>query len=349
MSYFRDNVEAMEGYQPGEQPRVAKFIKLNTNENPYAPSGAVARAIETAVTQGLARYPDPSAEAFRQRAAQLHGVEPNWILCGNGSDDILTIVTRALVGEGERMRMPYPTYVLYETLANIQGAIYDPIPYEQDWSLGDSFTSGTDGLKLAVIASPNSPSGTVIEPAKIAEIADRLPCPLLVDEAYADFASSDCLSLVAENEKIMVSRTMSKGYALAGIRFGYLVARPELIEQFAKVKDSYNCNALAIAAATAAIDDAAWLAETRGKILATRDRLTGRLREMGLAVTDSQANFVWATHPEIDLGTIYNDLKALQILVRYMGYPGWNEGLRITVGTDDQVDALLTAMTALLA
>lgn len=348
MSYFRDNVEAMAGYQPGEQPKIAKFIKLNTNENPYPPSTAVARAIESVLATGLSRYPDPTAEAFRQRAAQLHGVDPDWILCGNGSDDILTVVTRALVGQGERMRMPYPTYILYETLANIQGAAYDPIPYDEDWTLSDTFTSGTDDLKLAVIANPNSPSGTVLSPARIAEIADQLPCPLLVDEAYGDFAEEDCLSLVAQNEKIMVSRTMSKGYSLAGIRFGYLVAQPHLIEQFAKVKDSYNCNSLAIAAATAAIDDTAWLTETREKIAKTRTRLTERLREMGLHVTDSHANFVWATNPEINLGDVYDQLKQLQILVRYMGYPGWNEGLRITVGTDDQVDAFLTAISTLL-
>ena len=349
MSYFRDNIDAMDGYQPGEQPRVAKFIKLNTNENPYPPSDAVRRAIESVLAQGLARYPDPSAEAFRQRAAQLHGVEPNWILCGNGSDDILTIVTRSLVGQGERMRMPYPTYILYETLANIQGASYDPIPYDEDWSLSNAFTAASEDLKLSVIANPNSPSGTVLPPERISELADQLPCPLLVDEAYADFAETNCLSLVAENDKIMVSRTMSKGYALAGIRFGYLVAQPHLIEQFAKVKDSYNCNALAIAAATAAIDDTAWLAETREKILTTRERLTSRLRDLGLTVTDSQANFVWATHPDVDLGDIYDQLKTLQILVRYMGYPGWNEGLRVTVGTDDQVDAFLTAITTLLS
>ncbi len=349
MSFFRDNIEAMSAYQPGEQPRVAKFIKLNTNENPYPASAAVNRAVESTLAGGLARYPDPTAEAFRQRAGQLHGVDPDWILCGNGSDDILTVVTRALVGEGQRMRMPYPTYVLYETLANIQGAVYDPIPYEEDWSLGDAFTAGTDDLKFAVIANPNSPSGTVLSPGEIVRIADRLPCPLLVDEAYADFSETNCLSLVAENDKIMVSRTMSKGYSLAGIRFGYLVAQPHMIHHFNKVKDSYNCNALAIAAATAAIDDQAWLAETRGKIFATRERLTGRLREMGFDVTDSQANFVWATHAEADLGSVYEQLKSLQILVRYMGYPGWNEGLRVTVGTDDQVDAFLTAMTTLMA
>ncbi|REJ70098.1 MAG: histidinol-phosphate transaminase [Planctomycetota bacterium] len=348
MTYFRPNIEAMAAYQPGEQPRVAKFIKLNTNENPYPPSSAVRRAIETVLDGGLVRYPDPAADVFRRRAAELHGVEPDWILCGNGSDDILTIVTRALVGERERMRMPYPSYILYETLADIQGAQYDPIPYEQDWSLGGTFTSGADDLKLAIIANPNSPSGTQIAPRQIAEFAERLPCPLLVDEAYVDFASADCISLVRENEKVMVARSLSKGYALAGIRFGYLIAQPPLIERFMKVKDSYNCNALAIAAATAAIDDRSWLAEMRTKVLATRTRLIERLRDVGLQVTDSEANFVWATQPELDLGRVYEQLKEMQVLVRYLGYPGWNEGLRISVGTDDQVDAFLNALGATL-
>lgn len=348
MTYFRKNIEAMQAYQPGEQPRGGKFIKLNTNENPYPASPAVARAISAMVEQGLAKYPDPTADSFRRRAGDVLGVDPSWILCGNGSDDILTILTRALVGEGERLRIPSPSYILYETLAEIQAASAEVVPFNSDWSMSDAFVEPASDVKLAVLPNPNSPSGTMISPERILEIAERLPCPLLVDEAYADFADTNCFSLVAQNEKIMVSRTLSKSYALAGLRFGFLVAQPQMIAQLMKVKDSYNCDALSIAAATAAIDDQAWLAENRAKVIATRGRLTESLRDLGLKVVESQANFVWATHPVTPLKSVYERLKELQLLVRYMDYPGWSDGLRISVGTDGQIDACLALLKTIL-
>jgi histidinol-phosphate aminotransferase len=293
---------------------------------------------------GLQRYPDPMATAFCSRAAELLGVPADWIMCGNGSDDILTIVTRAFVGQGDLLRLPFPSYILYKTLAQLQGAEAEEVRFRPDWTLGDDFVEARPRLKLAFIANPNSPSGTLVPPARIREIAAALPCPLLVDEAYADFADSHCLALAAENEKILVSRSLSKSYALAGLRFGYIIAQPQVIQQLVKVKDSYNCDALSIAGATAAIDDQAWLAENRAKILATRARLTGRLRELGFAVVDSQANFVWATHPRRASRELYERLKAAQILVRYMNYAGWGDGIRISVGSDEQVDAFLSVL-----
>ncbi|MCE9552752.1 MAG: histidinol-phosphate transaminase [Planctomycetes bacterium] len=344
MTYFRPEIEAMAGYIPGEQPQGGKFIKLNTNENPYPPSPAVGRAIAAAVERGLGRYPDPMGTAFRTRAAELFGVSPDWILCGNGSDDILTIVTRAFVGRGDKLRFPRPSYILYGTLAELQGASSEQVPFAADWSLPDAFAAPAEGLKLAMLPNPNSPSGTIIEPARVLELAERLPCPLVVDEAYVDFARTDCLDLVKRSEKILVSRTLSKSYALAGLRFGFLVAQPQMIEQLVKVKDSYNCDALSIAGATAAIDDQRWLVDTRAKIIATRLRLTEALRSMGLKVVPSEANFVWATHPSKPLRPIYEQLKAQRVLVRYMDYAGWGDGLRISIGTDEQIDALLTLM-----
>ena len=228
MSFFRPEIEAMAGYVPGEQPQEGEFIKLNTNENPYPPSPAAARAIEEAASR-LQKYPDPMAESFRRRAAELWGVEPDWILCGNGSDDILTIVTRALVGQGQLLRLPYPSYILYKTLAELQGARSEEVMFNADWSLPAAFAAGRDDLRLVFLANPNSPSGTVVPPERVLEIAAALPCPLLVDEAYADFADANCMSLVARCEKIMVSRSLSKSYALAGLRFGYLVAQPQMI------------------------------------------------------------------------------------------------------------------------
>lgn len=347
MSYFRPDIEAMAGYVPGEQPQDGQFIKLNTNENPYAPSPAVARAVaETAAR--LNKYPDPSAGAFRRRAAELLGVEPDWILCGNGSDDILTIVTRALVGQGQLLRLPYPSYILYKTLAELQGARSEEVRFNTDWSLPAAFAQGGKDLRLVFLANPNSPSGTVVPPEKVLEIAELLPCPLLVDEAYGDFAETNCMSLVARCEKIMVSRTLSKSYALAGLRFGYIVAQPQMIRQLEKVKDSYNCDALAIAGATAAIGDQAWLAANRAKLLATRGRLVAEMRALGFVTVDSQANFTWNVHPRLPAKPLYEQLKQNRILVRYMNYPGWGDGLRITVGTDAEVEACLEKVRAIV-
>ena len=222
----------MQGYVPGEQPREGNFIKLNTNENPYPSSPAVQRAIGRAIQAGLQKYPDPMATAFRAAPAELLGVEPNWILCGNGSDDILTIVTRAFVGQGDRLRLPYPSYILYKTLAQLQGAEAEEIQFQPDWSLGDDFRQPAAGLKLAYSAEPEqSVRHDDFAGAEFANWPTALPCPLLVDEAYVDFAETNCVALVAENEKILVTRSLSKSYALAGLRFGYIVAQPQMIEQ----------------------------------------------------------------------------------------------------------------------
>ena len=353
MSYFRANITGMDGYVPGEQPQDQKLIKLNTNENPYFCSPKVKAAIGRVCQMGLQKYPDPQAMAFRMRVADLladdvPGIGPDWILCGNGSDDILTILTRAFVDSGDFVRFANPSYVLYKTLADIQGANCDIVNFQEDWSLGAEFVAPKDNLRLTYLANPNSPSGTVVLPEQVAQMATALPCPLLVDEAYADFAETNCLSLVAEHENVMVSRTLSKSYALAGLRFGFLVAQPQVIRELAKVKDSYNCDSLSIAGALAAIEDQDWFAETRGAILATRDRLTDELQKLGFICIPSQANFVWCEHPERKAEELYQQLKNDGVLVRYMNYPDWGDGLRITVGTDEQIDAFLGILISIL-
>lgn len=339
----RPNIAEMPGYTPGEQPQAGKFIKLNTNENPYPPSAKVVRAIQSAA-ENLARYPDPMGNSFRIRAADVLGVTPDHILCGNGSDDILTIVTRAFVEAGETLRIPYPSYILYRTLAQIQNARCEEVAFEADWSLSNEFTKPDDDLRLAILPNPNSPTGTVVPPERILQLAEQLPCPLLVDEAYADFAETNCMSLVDANPKIMVARTLSKSYGLAGLRFGYLVAQPQVIAQLIKVKDSYNCDTLSIAGAAAAIDDQIWLADNVAKIKASRKRLSEGLARLGFECIPSQANFIWCEHPKVDSETIYKKLKEQRVLVRYMDYPGWRKGLRISVGDDHQIDACLALL-----
>lgn len=339
----------MSGYVPGEQPQAGKFIKLNTNENPYPPPPGVKTAIEEALASGLQRYPDPLANAFRTRAAEVLGLPgKEWLLCGNGSDDVLTILTRALVGTGELLRLPYPSYILYRSLAEIQGARHEEIHFQPDWSLPQTFVAPATGLKLAFLPNPNSPSGTMIPPDQVLEFAEQLPCPLVVDEAYVDFADHHCLKLVEVSDKIVVTRSLSKSYALAGLRFGFVAAQPQLIDQLVKVKDSYNCDSLSIAGATAAISDQGWLAENRNKILATREKLSVGLKQLGFRVQPSQANFVWCTHPKHKAQPLYASLKLQRILVRYMNYPGWGDGLRISVGTDDQIEALLTLLKGMV-
>ncbi|MCL2005566.1 MAG: histidinol-phosphate transaminase [Planctomycetaceae bacterium] len=344
----RANIAAMAGYVPGEQPKTSEAVKLNTNENPYRASEKVYAAIRHAAQTGLARYPDPVATAVRDAVARKYRIDPQSVLCGNGSDDLLTILTRTFVDSGETLRLPYPTYILYRTLAEIQGAQSELIPFRPDWSLPDEFFTGNRHLRLAFLPNPNSPSGTVISKQRILEIAENLPCPLVVDEAYAEFADEHCIDLVAKCEKLIVCRTLSKAYSLAGLRFGYLVASPHLVEQMMKVKDSYNCDALSIAAAAAAIADEDWLVENRRKILATKERLTQRMRAIGFDVPQSYANFTWNTRGDRPVKPIYEHLKQNGILVRYMDYPGWGDGLRISVGTDEQTDRCVDLIAELI-
>ncbi|MDR0703618.1 MAG: histidinol-phosphate transaminase [Planctomycetaceae bacterium] len=349
-NYVRPEIIAMNGYVPGEQPKAGQqqYVKLNTNENPYRSSEKVYDAIAQTAALGLSRYPDPTATAVRAAVAKKFNIDPDSVLCGNGSDDLLTILTRTFVGNGELLRLPYPTYVLYRSLAEIQGATSELVPFNNDWTLPDTFFDVASKLRLVFLPNPNSPSGTVIPKLRILEIAERLPCPLVVDEAYADFAEEHCIDLVEKCNKIIVCRTLSKSYALAGLRFGYLVASPKWVEQMMKVKDSYNCDSLAIAAATAAIGDDDWLAENRAKILATRTRLTEQMRRLGFDVPTSHANFTWNTRKDRLLKPIYEYLKIHGILVRYMDYPQWGEGLRISVGAEEQTNQCLNLIEKFL-
>jgi histidinol-phosphate aminotransferase len=349
MNGLRPHLEKLLPYTPGEQPRGGKFIKLNTNENPYPPSEAVVQAIVETARNGLQRYPDPLATAFRQQAASLFGLPgPDWILCGNGSDEILTLLVRAFVGEGELLRLPSPSYILYRTLAEIQNARWEQIPFREDWSLPDSFCHESPGLKLAFLPNPNSPSGSLLTAAQVLEIAHRLPCPLVVDEAYADFADENSIGLVQRSEKVIVTRSLSKSYALAGLRFGFCIARPDVIRELCKLKDSYNCDTLSLAGALAAIGDQKWLLANRKRVIDTRERVIPRLRELGFDVPPSQANFVWCTRDDQPVQPLYAALKDRQILVRYMNYAGVGDGLRISVGTDEQMDACLQVLGQIL-
>jgi histidinol-phosphate aminotransferase len=289
----------------------------------------------------LRKYPDPTGRAFRQAAARVLGIDPDSILIGNGSDDILTIVTRAFVPEGGLVVSPTPSYVLYRSLAEIQGARCQHVPYTPDWGLPRPWP--VQAANLTFIANPNSPSGTCVTGAEIS----HLEGPLVIDEAYVDFADCHCLHL-ASQPNVVVTRSLSKSCALAGIRFGYAVADPVLIGELIKVKDSYNCDALSLEAARAALEDLDYLQQTRAKILATRARLATALGQLGFDVTPSQANFVWCRRTDRPVKPIYEELKRRMILVRYMAYDGYGDGLRITVGTEGETDRLLESLRQLV-
>ncbi len=344
---FQPHIERMAGYVPGEQPRAGEFIKLNTNENPYPPSPRVAEAIARALDGRLRLYPDPVGSEFRRVAARLHGVEPEMILVGNGSDDLLTILTRAFVAPGDTVVYPTPSYILYQTLVDLQDARRVEVPFSADWGI-DPAAFAVDGARLAFLANPNSPSGTALTPDRVAELARRFAGPLVVDEAYGDFAETNCVALVREFPNVIVTRSFSKGYGLAGLRLGYLIARPEVVAGLIKVKDSYNCDTLSLVGGTAALEDQDYLALTRSRILATRRRLSEAVRALGYHVPESQANFIWCVGGP-PAAHVYQALKDdWKILVRLMCYPGLADGLRITVGTDAEIDRLLVALRTLI-
>jgi histidinol-phosphate aminotransferase len=331
----------MAGYTPGEQPRDGAFIKLNTNENPYPPSLRVFDALRAGLTGDILRkYPDPHGTAFRVAAGRVLGVDPDSILIGNGSDDILTIITRAFVPERGQVCSLTPSYLLYRTLASIQGATFTLVPFAPSWELPDPWP---DRAHLTFLANPNSPSGTVIDAATLRRWAGQVDGMAVIDEAYVDFADGNALEL-AKLPNVIVTRTFSKSYALAGVRFGYAVADPAFVREMIKVKDSYNCDALSLLAATAAIEDRDYLRDVRAKIIATRVRMTAELRGLGYDVPDSHANFVWCTREDRAVKPVYEELKRRMILVRYMNYDAHGDGLRISVGTDAEIDQLLEEM-----
>jgi histidinol-phosphate aminotransferase len=343
--YVRPHFREVAAYVPGEQPQGGKFIKLNTNENPYPPSPK-ALAMMADFGDRLRKYPDPTATAFRRIAAQQLQVKPEQIVCGNGSDEILAMIVRLLLGPDDLAVWASPTYLLYETLVRLQGARWQTFSYRADWTLPEELFAAP--AKLIFLANPNSPSGTCFGLAQLRQIIERAPCPIVVDEAYADFAGQTAAGLVQDYPHLIVTRTLSKSYALAGLRFGYLVAHEALVNQVHRIRDSYNCDALSIAIAAAAVSDRDWLAENLAAVIDQRQLLENRLGALGFTVQPSQANFVWCQHPRGLEQTIYQELKNRQILVRYMNYGAPWIGLRITVGTPEQNQVLLGQLEQIL-
>ena len=343
----RPTVARMAGYTPGEQPKAGeRVIKLNTNENPYPPSPKVFDAMASIGADALRRYPQPMADDFRAVAARVHGVRKDQVLAGNGSDDILQIALRSYCGPGDVLASPDPTYSLYPVLAELAEVRFLTVPWGPGWTLPSDALLGTNPRAI-FFANPNAPSGTVVAPADVSALASRTEALVLVDEAYVDFADESCLPLLARHENVLISRTLSKGYGLAGLRFGYAIGHPSVIEQMAKVKDSYNCDAIAIAAASAALDDQPYAREQWMHVRQERARVTRELSARGFDVIPSQGNFVLATLPgAVPAKPVYAAMKDRGVLVRFFDKPGLNDKLRITIGTPDENAAMLAALDA---
>lgn len=354
MSLFRPEIDRIAGYVPGEQPQDVGWTKLNTNENPYPPSPRVIEAVTTAAQGKLNLYPDPLGTKFRKAAAEVVGFDPDWILPGNGSDEILTILTRSFAGPTDLIAYPYPSYILYETLADLQGAQHERLLLEPDWSWNfDKIGNQIARSKLVFVPNPNSPSGNRWTWDDLLSLTPPRGM-LVLDEAYGDFCDAPHRGELLNSDvgkQVVITRTFSKSYSLAGVRFGFAIAHPDVIGGLRKMKDSYNCDSLSLAAATAAIEDQDWMQQNVARIRTTRERLSAALKELGFNVVPSQTNFVWATHPTGEHRMQYEALKMRKILVRYMSFPDvdWAashklDGLRITVGTDPEIDRLLAAL-----
>ena len=335
----------MAGYVPGEQPRDGGAIKLNTNENPYPPSPRVFAALRKAVKPSLRLYPEPLSDSLRSVAAGVYGVKPENIIAGNGSDEILSILLRCFVGGGDRVAFPVPTYSLYDTLIAIQEGVCATVDYPADFAVPDSLAG--QNAALTFLCNPNSPSGTLVSLPEIEKLARSVAGILVVDEAYVDFADTEGASTipwVRSFSNLVVLRTFSKSFSLAGMRIGLAIACEEIIAGMMKVKDSYNLNRLSMVAATAALQDLAWMTRNVRRIQHSRRKLTAGLKKLAYHVYPSHANFILAQKKGQNLQGVYEALKGRNILVRYFESPGLQDCLRITVGAPAEINALLQAM-----
>jgi len=349
----KEHIKRLKAYTPGLQPEKGKkVIKLNTNENPYPPSAWIKEAIwEESMDEenpnSLRLYPDPKSQQLRNVASYIYGLSPDQILCGNGSDEILGILLRTFTSPGDRIGYYEPSYSYYATL----GAIHDlkvlPTPLGKD-PLNPPLPSEKD-LQLFFLTNPNSPLGFSLPVAFVEKLARHIQGILVIDEAYADFARWNCLSLVKKYDNVIVTRTLSKSYSLAGMRVGFGFGPEKWVENMDKVRDHYNLNRIAQVAAYIALLDQNIFKDNTSRILKTRERFQKALASMGLATYPSEANFIFVTFDSSEKASaIYHTLTEKRILVRYFPQKGLDNGLRISIGTDDEMDCLLDELRSLL-
>jgi len=346
MSYFRSNIDALEPYVPGFQPKGGGFIKLNTNENPYPPAPSVFKTLRDFDPERLRLYPDPVSSRLRRKIAGTYGFAPENVIVGNGSDELLAMALRCFAGEGDQVLYPAPSYSLYGVLSRIQGAEPTEMPLDEDFGLSEEFIKAPARLKF--IASPNSPTGTVYPERSIERLADETDGVIVVDEAYADFSEETALRLAGNLPNVMVFRTFSKAYSLAGLRVGYAFGSPELIEGMMKIKDSYNMNTISALLAEAALDDQQYLQEKVGLIKAGREYLREQLEGLNFRVFPSGANFLFCRPPDSNAEMIFKELLKRKILIRFFDTPTLKDYLRISIGTSREMEALVIALKEIL-
>jgi len=361
MTFERKNIQKMQGYASGEQPEDPSTIKLNTNENPFSPSKAVANVLQTFDPASLRRYPPATAEAFRRAAADLHDVSPSNIIATRGGDELLRLVITTFVEPGETIGMSDPTYSLYPVLAQIQDCPILKVPVNKDWSLPSDFAESMNQakVKLTFVVNPHAPSGTLLPFERLSELANELDSLLLLDEAYIDFVEPDSFSqkyqtvkLITEHPNIIILRTLSKGYSLAGLRFGYGIADASLIEpMMTKTRDSYNLDAISQQIAVAALTDQAYASSRWAEVISEREKMRDSLTKLGFHSPVSHANFLLATVP-LSSGycaqALYEKLKEKRILVRFFNTKGMDDKLRISIGNASENATLINELTTLI-
>lgn len=347
--FWSSRIRSLTPYTAGEQPKNQKFIKLNANENPYPPSPKALEAIQKGADAALRLYPDLDATALRQALAARHGVKLEQVFVGNGSDEVLAFAFQAFFDEESEIVFPDITYSFYPVYAALFGIRCRKTPLKDDFSVDvAALCSGNDGV---VIANPNAPTGMELSQSEIVRILEANPnVVVIVDEAYVDFGGQSAVRLIDRYPNLLVVQTFSKSRSLAGARIGYAMGNENLIQAINCVKNSFNSytiDRLALAAGTASVEDEAYFRATCEKVIATRDRTADALREIGFIVYPSKTNFIFVTHPSIAAKTLFSGLREMGILVRYFDAPRIDNCLRITIGTDEEMDALLNGMLKL--
>jgi histidinol-phosphate aminotransferase len=351
--YQRPSIQRMQGYRWGEQPQDDQCIKLNTNENPYPPSPAVSQALTNFSAAALRTYPQPTADQLREQIAQLHGLEKDQVVVTHAGDEALRLAITTFVSPGGTFASADPSYSLYPVLAQIQDARIVSVELNNDWSLPVSFaqTVNTEDAQLTCLVNPHAPSGQLTAASQLHEIANSINGVLLIDEAYADFVDPSIgyqsQEFVQQHDNVLVLRTFSKGYSLAGLRLGYLLGDAELIAPILeKTRDSYNVDAISQSLGLAALQDQNYAQSTWRQVREQRQLLVGALNQLGWTSLPSETNFVLTTPPSngVSAAHIYQQLKDANILVRYFDHPRLQDKLRISIGTAEQNQRLLECL-----
>lgn len=348
--YWSEKVRNLVPYVPGEQPKDKKYIKLNTNENPYPPSPKALQAMQAAACADMRLYPDPEFTGLRKTIAELFGVEPEWVYAGNGSDELLAFCFMAFFDPGRRILFPDVTYSFYPVYAKIFNIDYKEVPLDSGFGIrpGD-YSQPNGGI---IFPNPNAPTGKYLGLLGIEEIlASNKESVVVIDEAYIDFGGESAVGLVKKYPNLLIVRTLSKSHSLAGLRAGYIVGDPELVEAVIRIKNSFNSytmDRIALAGAEAALHDTDYFIATRSKIADTRERTARQLKELGFMVVDSNANFLFISHPKVTAPDIFNRLRERGILVRHFNKPRIDNFLRVTIGTDEDMDCMMSALKGII-